>query len=176
MALTRPTSLPETEIHDILRNDRRRRVLEHLRESVGSVTVRELSEAIAAHEAGESPAPRPLRESVYNSLHQTHLPKLDSEGVVEYDEHRKTVELQARARDVNVYMEVVTKYGVTWADYYRTLATLALALVVASDLGVPLVAAVPGLLWASVALAAIAGSTAYQLWTRRWTYLRPLLD
>lgn len=176
MSLTRPTRLAETEIHDILRNDRRRRVIECLQERVGSVTLRELAETIAATEAGESPAPRPLRESVYNSLHQTHLPKLDREGVVAYDEHRKTVSLEPAARDVNVYMEVVTKYGVTWADYYRTLATLALALVVGSELGVPVVSALPPLLWASACLAAIAGSTAYQLWTRRWTYLRSVLD
>jgi hypothetical protein len=176
MVLGRQSGLAETEIHDILRNDRRRHVLEHLQESLGSVTVRELSETIAAREAGESPPPRPLRESVYNSLHQTHLPKLDDEGVVDYDKHRKTVELQSGARDVNVYMEVVTEYGITWADYYRSVATLALALVVASELGTPGVSAAPPLLWASVSLGAITASTAYQLWTRRWTYLRALVD
>lgn len=176
MSLSRSSGLAETEIHDILRNDRRRRVLEHLQESVGTVTVRELAETIAANEANQSPPPRQLRESVYNSLHQTHLPKLDAENVVQYDKHRKTVELRARARDVNVYMEVVTRYGITWADYYRTIATISLALIVASDIGVPILEAVPALLWASVSLAIIAGSTAYQLWTRRWTYLRALLD
>jgi hypothetical protein len=176
MGITDRPELAETEIHDILRNDRRRRVLEHLQESVGTVTLRELAERIAAHESGESPPPRQLRESVYNSLHQTHLPKLDDENVVEYDKHRKTVSLQPGARDVNVYMEVVTKYGITWADYYRSIATLSLMLVVASDLGTPPLDVVPGLLWASVALAVIAASTVYQLWTRRWTYLRSLLS
>jgi hypothetical protein len=176
MGITGRSELAETEIHDILRNDRRRHVLEHLQESVGSVTLRELAERIAAHESGESPPPRQLRESVYNSLHQTHLPKLDEENVVDYDKHRKTVSLQPGARDVNVYMEVVTKYGITWADYYRSLATLSLLLVLASELGTPVLDAVPGMLWASISLAAIAGSTAYQLWTRRWTYLRSLLN
>ncbi|MEF8773057.1 DUF7344 domain-containing protein, partial [Halodesulfurarchaeum sp.] len=71
MNLRRSTGLAETKIHDILRNDRRRRVLEHLQESVGSVTLRELAETIAANEANQSPPPRALRESVYNSLHQT---------------------------------------------------------------------------------------------------------
>lgn len=176
MSLSRSSELAETEIHDILRNDRRRRVLEHLQESIGTVTLRELAETIAAHEAGESPPPRQLRESVYNSLHQTHLPKLDSEGVVEYDKHRKTVALRPRARDVNVYMEVVTKYGVTWADYYRTVATLSLVLVVGSEIDAPVLEALPVLLVASGCLAVIAASTAYQLWTRRWTYLRGILD
>jgi hypothetical protein len=175
MSLTRSSALAEADIHDILRNDRRRRVLEHLQESMGSVTLRELAETIAAHEAGESPPPRPLRESVYNSLHQTHLPKLDAEGVVDYDKNRKTVELQPGARDVNVYMEVVTKYGITWADYYRSLATLSLVVVVAAEVDVPVLEALPVLLVASAFLAAIAASTAYQLWTRRWTYLRSLL-
>ncbi|WP_197425410.1 hypothetical protein [Halobacterium sp. CBA1126] len=73
-------------------------------------------------------------------------------------------------------MEVVTKYGITWADYYRTLATASLVAVVAVELGVPVVEAVPVLLVVSTALAVVAASTAYQLWTRRWTYLRALLD
>jgi hypothetical protein len=176
MSLSRSSRLAETEIHDILRNDRRRRVIEHLQESVGTVTLRELAETIAAHESGASPPPRPVRESVYNSLHQTHLPKLDDEGVVDYDEHRKTVDLRPGARDVNVYMEVVTKYGITWADYYRTVATVALVVTLATELGTPVVSAVPTLLWTSIALFVVAVSTAYQLWTRRWTYLRPLLD
>ncbi len=176
MSLSRSSRLAETEIHDILRNDRRRRVIEHLQASVGTVTLRELAETIAAHETGDSPPPRSVRDSVYNSLHQTHLPKLDDEGVVEYDEHRKTVELRPGAHDVNVYMEVVTKYGITWADYYRTIATIALSLLVATELGVPVVSAVPTLLLASCALVVVAASTAYQLWTRRWTYLRALVD
>lgn len=176
MSLSRPSRLAETDIHDILRNDRRRRVIEHLQTSVGTVTLRDLAETIAAHESGDSPAPRPVRESVYNSLHQTHLPKLDDEGVIKYDEHRKTIELRPGARDVNVYMEVVTKYGITWADYYRTVATVALVLVVATETGAPGVSALPTLLWASIALVVVAVSTAYQLWTRRWTYLRALLD
>jgi hypothetical protein len=176
MSLTRSSALAEADIHDILRNDRRRRVLEHLQESMGSVTLRGLAETIAAHEAGESPPPRPLRESVYNSLHQTHLPKLDKEGVVDYDKNRKTVKLQPGARDVNVYMEVVTKYGITWADYYRTLATLSLLVVVAVEMEIPVLEALPVLLVGSAFLAVIAASTAYQLWTRRWTYLRGLLS
>jgi len=168
--------LGEAQIHDILRNDRRRRVIEYLQESVGTVTLRELAESIACHECDAEPAPRPLRESVYNSLHQTHLPKLDREGVVAYDEHRKTVALQPTAREVDRYMGVVTRYGVTWADYYRTFGTLALTLVVGSELGAPVLSVLPALAWASVALFVLAGSTAYQLWTRRWAYLRSLVD
>jgi hypothetical protein len=167
-------SIEESEIHDVLRNDRRRRTIEHLKSESGTVTLRELSEAIAAAETGESPPPRNIRESVYNSLHQTHLPKLDSLGVVSYDRDRKRIAIRDRARDVNLYMEVVTKYGITWGEYYRSLGVLALFTIVASEVGVPLLADAGALFVASVFLALIGLSILYQLWTRRWRYLRLL--
>jgi len=167
-------SIAETEIHDVLRNERRRRTIEHLRNGDGTVTLRELSEAIAAAETGETPPPRNIRESVYNSLHQTHLPKLDSLGVVRYDSDRKRIAIDGRAREVDVYMEVVTKYGITWGEYYRSLGVLALFSVVASEMGVPILDGIGALVVASVFLALIGASIGYQLWTNRWRYVRLL--
>ncbi|MFC3959563.1 DUF7344 domain-containing protein [Halovivax cerinus] len=163
------------EIHDILRNSRRRNVIKHLESQLTPVSVRELSERIAEIETSESPAPRNVRESVYNSLHQTHLPKLDAVGVIRYDEDRKTVELREPARQVDVYMEVVTRYGFTWAGYYRTLGVLALVTIVATTVEVSPLSPVPTVLCASAFLLVFAASTAYQLWTHRWFYLRSLV-
>ncbi|ADJ15165.1 DUF7344 domain-containing protein [Halalkalicoccus jeotgali] len=96
--------LEEGEIHDILRNDRRRAVIEFLSTSNDHVTIRELSEHIAAVESGEDPPPRNVRQSVYVSLHQTHLPKLEGLGVVKYDTDSKDVRLHDRATTVEAYM------------------------------------------------------------------------
>ena len=76
---TAESQLAPVEIHDVLSNERRQKVLELLRDNGhdGSMTARELSERIAEHETGESPPPRNIRQSAYVSLHQTHLPKLD---------------------------------------------------------------------------------------------------
>ena len=167
-------AIEETEIHDVLRNKRRRRTIEHLRSGSGTVSLRDLSEAIAEAETGESPPPRNIRESVYNSLHQTHLPKLDSLGVVSYDHDRKHIEIDGKARDVDLYMEVITRYGITWGEYYRSLGVLALFAVVASEMGVPVLAAVGALPVTSVFLAAIGASICYQFWTHRWQYVRLL--
>jgi hypothetical protein len=164
--------IAETDIHDVLRNERRRRTIEHLQQDTGPISLRELSEAIAAAETGETPPPRNIRESVYNSLHQTHLPKLDSLGVVSYDMDRKSITIENRARDVDLYMEVVTEYGITWGEYYRALGVLALSAVVAVELGVPVLASIGPLAIASVFLAVIGGSICYQFWTHRWRYLR----
>jgi hypothetical protein len=164
------------EIHDILRNHRRRRAIEYLKNRFEPVELRELAERIAEHEAGESPAPRKVRESVYNSLHQTHLPKLDKRAIVEYDKDRKTVKLQREAGDVEAYMDVVNRYGVSWAEYYRSVSVVSLFLIVAAEVELPLITEIPTLALASAFLALLAVSAGYQIWSRRWLYLQPFLS
>jgi hypothetical protein len=176
MGLLQTGSIADEEIHDILRNSRRRATLRHLRESVGSTSLRELSVWIAERESGESPPPSGLRESVYNSLHQTHLPKLDREGVVTYDRDRKTIELDDPAREVSLYMEVVGPYGVTWASFYRTLCTVALIAVLLSELNVAGLGAVGAVLPVTLFLIVLGLATSYQLWNRRWLVLRALAE
>ena len=141
--VTADDALEEGEIHEVLRNDRRRLALEALRESKGRATVRELSETVATRETGEEPAPRNKRQSVYVSLHQTHLPKLDELGIVEYDGDSKEVTLQQRIEEVEVYMEVVPEYGLSWGEAYFGLSLLGLLTAVAFVLDVPGISAIP---------------------------------
>lgn len=164
------TALSEADIHDILRNDRRRNVIKRLQEHGREISLRELSVHIAEIEAGESPPPSDVRNSVYVSLHQTHLPKLDKEGIVEYDNDQKTIVLQESARQVSLYMEVITQYGITWATYYRALGVLALFSVVLVSTDLPLVSVIDPPLCAAFFMLVIVVSTLYQLWSRRWFY------
>lgn len=164
-------SLSETTIHSILQNERRRYVLEYLWEHERQTCLRDVVEWMAAIEADESPPPKNVRNSVYVSLHQTHLPKLDNAGIIDYDKDRKTIVLREAARDVDVYMEVITKYGITWAAYYLGLAVLSLLVVVASDLGVPGFAWFSPGVWAGLGLLFLLGSGAYQYWNRFRPYL-----
>jgi hypothetical protein len=173
MAIARGTEeIDESEIYDLLRNDRRRQVLQHLRRSLGSMSLRNLARRIASEETGESPPPKNIKRSVYNSLHQTHLPKLDREGVVEYDRNRKVVSLGDGARNINRYLDMTAPFGLTWGEFYRTLGTVGLLAVILSLVDVPVVSAAPPLLLASVFLAVIAVSTVLQLWRNRWFYLQ----
>lgn len=177
MAITnRYGGIPETEIHDLLRNERRRQVIKHLQGSIGKTTLRDLAEAIAEHETGESPPPKNIRNSVYNSLHQTHLPKLDQRGIVEYESDRKTIRLTEDVRSVDVYMEVVTPYGITRSEYYSALGTLSLFVVLAALIDVPVISAVDPVLWVSVCLAVFGLSLGYQVWANRWIYLNALFE
>ena len=154
-------------MYRVLSNARRRETLTELWGRPEPVSLRELSETIAATEAGRCPAPRPLRESVYNALHQTHLPKMHELGLVVYDPDRKTVSTCPEAGQLGRYMDVTTRLGVTWGEYYRTLGVVGLFATVASLASVPGFAAVDPLVPATGSLGAFAASTVYQLLAAR---------
>ncbi|WP_436923953.1 DUF7344 domain-containing protein [Halosimplex amylolyticum] len=85
---TSDSGLTQTEIHGILSNERRVTVLELLNEQE-AYPVSELAEEVAAAETDERPPPRDKRQSAYVTLDQSHLPKLDKYGVIDYDFERK---------------------------------------------------------------------------------------
>lgn len=169
-------SLKQTDVHDLLRNERRQKVIEYLRASVGTTTLRELAEEIAEAETDESPPPKNIRDSVYNSLHQTHLPKLDRYGIIDYDSDRKTICLDDEVRAVDIYMGLVSPLGLTWSEFYRLYGTVSLFVVLVAHIEVPLVAAIDPLLLTTVFLGGYALSMAYQLWMQRCLYLNALID
>jgi hypothetical protein len=168
--------LLESDIHDVLRNDRRRMVLELLGDADGPVGARELSELIAAREAGTDPPPRDVRRSVYISLQQTHLPKLADLDVVSYDEDTREVAPGPNASAVGVYMEVVPKYGLSFAEFHAGLGVLGALLVVAAQVGVPALSNVSAAAWALAAFAAIAASGLYQAYDQRSSLVHRLRD
>ncbi|MFW6321053.1 MAG: hypothetical protein ACOC0Z_04325, partial [Halohasta sp.] len=75
-----------------------------------------------------------------------------------------------------LYMEVVTPYGITWAEYYQLLLLTALLAIVAAEIGAPLFASVSPLMLCSLFFVVLGASTAYRLWSRRWLYLHQLLS
>jgi len=159
------TGLDQADIHDVLRNDRRRRTIEYLTR-VGETTARDLSEFIAEKESGESPPPRNVRQSVYVTLQQTHLPKLADLDIIEYDEDSKTVRLDSHAEDVNIYLEVVPKYGLSWSEFYAGLSVLGILLVLGTYVHVPLLDYVPPAYWAVFTFCLIIVSAVYQTYTQ----------
>jgi predicted transcriptional regulator len=129
--------LSASEVHDVLRNNRRRLVLERLRTTRDAETVSDLAEHIGGIEAGESPPPRNVRQSVYVSLHQTHLPKLDELGIVDYDPDGKTVELAANADDLQAYLDAGSGDDGIPPAYYAGLGLLGGAVLLGAVAGVP---------------------------------------
>ncbi|SFR59097.1 DUF7344 domain-containing protein [Halogeometricum limi] len=168
--------LDQSDIHDVLRNDRRRLVLERLRSAEEAEAVADLAEYIGGVESGESPPPRNVRQSVYVSLHQTHLPKLDELGIVTYDSDAKTVALAGAADEVAVYMEIVPKYGISWAEYYLGLGLLGLLSLVGSGIGVPTLSGVDPTYLGGAFLVLVFVSAAYQLADQRSSLVHRLRE
>ncbi len=156
--------LPETEIHDILRNDRRRNVIRVLQEHNTAVSLQELTDEVAIRETGETPPPEGTRDSVYVSLHQTHLPKLDDAGVIDYDTEDKTITLRPSMRRVSAYMD--GRSPSPWLTYYRGLGLIGLVSVTLATVNVPPLASVaPGVVAGGFLLAMLL-SAGYEYWRR----------
>jgi len=174
----RTSTIPEAEIYEVLANDRRRAALRALARSAEDrgIPLSDLSTAVAERETGQSPPPSGARESVYNSLHQTHLPMLDDLEIVRYDHENRTVYRRDRVRDVERYMEVVSALGVSWSEVYRTLGVCSLGLVTTALAGVEPVEMVDPLLWAVGSLVAFALAIAAQLWSNRRYVRRGLVE
>lgn len=177
---TEQTVLEEVEIHEMLGNERRQLILRFLKDQAeGRMGARALADRIAEVETDESPPPPNLRKSVYITLTQNHLPKLDRYRIVDYDEQSKRVALAERSSEVWVYMETVPKYGISWSEYYLGTACLGLLLVVATWIGVPLIADVGTAVWAVVVFLLIGGAGVYQTIQQEssiWHRLRSNLD
>ncbi|MWV41692.1 hypothetical protein [Natrialba sp. INN-245] len=173
--MSRPNPLSEGEIFEILANGRRRETLRHLTETRdGAVTLSSLAIAIATAESGQSPPPPRVRESVWSSLHQTHLPKLDELGVVRYDSDSGIVTLCDQAREIYTHMEIFAWNGLSWSELYRGLGIGSLLAVLAVLLEAPFVGSADPILAVSVSLAMFAAAAAAQLWPNRLDMLRAL--
>ncbi len=160
-------TLDEGTIHDVLRNDRRRLVIESLREGGGTADVSDLAESIAARESGTDPPPTNKRQSVYVSLHQTHLPKLDDLDIVAYDPNGREVELRDRVEEVEIYMEVVPKYGLSWGEFYFGWGLLGVLTTVGAGIGVPLLSGLPPSVLAAVFSVGLVIASAYHVYSQQ---------
>ncbi|WP_158057729.1 DUF7344 domain-containing protein [Halorussus halophilus] len=159
--------LEPSEIHNVLRNDRRRHTLKHLRDTEGVISVDTLAEHIAAIETGESPPPRNVRKSVYVSLHQTHLPKLDELDIIDYDQRSQEIELLDRAQEVEVYMEVVPKGDISWATYYLGISLLGVVTLLSAKFGLLFISSFGIEFWSWYFLVLFGLSALYHAYSER---------
>lgn len=152
------------DVCSLLANERRRNVIDCLNSHDGSLSVSKLADEVAAREADESPPPSDKRHSVYTSLAQVHLPKLDEFGAVEHDADAQEVTLDEHGIDLTV--EVVPKHGLAWAEYYLALGTIGLLTVGLSVLGTPFVAAVDPMVLVLGYFGLLVASSVYHLRAR----------
>jgi hypothetical protein len=120
------------EVFDAIKNLRRRYVLYYLKQEDGAAELGDLAEQIAAWENASrvEEITADQRKSVYSALHQTHLPKLQSAGVVRYDSERGRVTLSNPASNLDLQLLSDSRTSLPWHKLYLALTALGLAAIV----------------------------------------------
>ncbi len=133
------------ELFHVLRNQRRRWTIHHLKHTAASVDIGELATQVAAWENGVSTeqVTSTQRRRVYNVLQQTHIPELIDTGIVEVD--RREVALTDRAEQLELYLEVVPGKDIPWSEYYLALGAIGLAVLTVVWLNIGPFAAIPNI-------------------------------
>jgi len=146
-----PAEPTEQEVFDVLSNRRRRYALYALLRDE-TVTIGSLADQIAAWENGctVNEVTSTERKRVYTALQQSHLPKLERTGLVNFDRDSGRVTPTDIADELDIYLEVVGEEQLSWDQYYLGLSAVSAAIVVAVWLNVPPFGSVPSLAWMTV--------------------------
>lgn len=126
--------VPHGAIFDILRNERRRRVLAYLDEQDGYATLGEMAERLAAIENGkpESQITSQERKRLYVGLYQCHLPRMDDAGAIEFNDDRGVVEANSHTES---FLEHLPDDDAAGRDSQWPLGYLAISVLGAGLLG-----------------------------------------
>lgn len=110
-------------VFGVLKNQRRRRILRYLITHDDSTTIGTLAEHIAVLENDTTQTALTSRERkrVYIGLYQSHLPKMDDAGAIEFDKARGTVTSGPNAAQFEPYL-VEPQESDSWSRYYLLLA------------------------------------------------------
>ena len=131
--------LSRDEVFSVLSNRRRRWVVHYLvRDTDGRTDLRTLVDSLSAWEYD-----RPVeelswkeRKRLYTALRQSHLPKLDDVGIIQYDRSRGHVEMTDAAREAQLYLEYVPAKDIPWSLYYLGLTGVGVLLYLLSLIAV----------------------------------------
>ncbi|WP_440765722.1 DUF7344 domain-containing protein [Natronorubrum sp. DTA7] len=106
----RSSPLSQDDIFHVLQTNRRRDAIAYLLDRDGPVKMSDVAEYVAAKENDTTVAnlTSAQRQRVYIPLYQSHLPKLDKKGIVEYDQSRGIVRSTDRIEIFRPYLEDTT--------------------------------------------------------------------
>jgi DNA-binding transcriptional ArsR family regulator len=152
-------------VFEILKNRRRRDILQYLWEHEGTANIGELAEHIAALENDIDVAAlsSSQRKRVYIGLYQCHLPKMDDAGIVAFDKHRGTVELNDAAEELTPYLSVADPEPAEPPTASLAVALVVGALVPVGAFGVGPLGTVAPVWWALASTVALLAVTATQV-------------
>ncbi len=146
--------LSTDQIFHILQNERRRNVLRYLQDTDGPVRMRDVAEQVAAweHDTTVEALSSDQRQRVYIPLYQSHLPKLDKAGIIEYQKSRGIVERRPLADRLDPYLDPDVNDDPStddrqseWDDYYIGAAGTGAIMLLGAVLELPIFSIMSGI-------------------------------
>jgi hypothetical protein len=167
--------LDPDKIHHLLQNERRRNVLRYLRGVEGPVQMRDIAEQVAAweHDTTVAQLMSDQRQRVYIALYQSHLPKFDEEGIIDYNQSRGIVEKRPAAAELMQYLDGasedqdtdVDEPDTAWELYYLGASGGGALALASAGLGMAPFGGVSDILVAALVLAMFTALTVAQIVT-----------
>lgn len=157
------TEISKQDVFRILRNHRRRIVLEYLLENGDAADISELTAHVASEEydIDVTDVSTEQHKRVYTALYQLHLPKMDEFGLIDLDKESGTVGLGEMAQTVEQYLP---RDDQTQSVHVEVIvAGITVPLVTLGVLGVGPLGGVPFFLWTALTILALLG-----LGIRQW--------
>ncbi|WP_435360590.1 DUF7344 domain-containing protein [Haloarchaeobius sp. DFWS5] len=158
--------LSKGEIFDVLRNQRRRFVLQYLKRRDEPVDLGSLATQVAAWEYRTpcDDVTSEQRKRVYTTLQQTHLPRMSEANIIRYDSDEGLIQPTARTRDLSIYLEIVPGSELPWREYYLSLGAVSAALCTAVWFGVYPFTMMPDIAWGMLISLAFTVSSAVHIY------------
>lgn len=162
-------SLSKSEIFDILRNQRRRFVLQYLKLVDGPIELGEMATQVAAWEYTTDPdeVSPAQRKRVYTTLQQTHLPRMDEGGILDYDADEGLIRATENTETLSVYLEIVPANEFAWREFYLAVGAVSCGLVAALAGDVYPLTTLSDLAWAGVIAATVTLSAVGHIYHER---------
>lgn len=124
------TEISQEQIFEVLQSPRRRYALYYLLREGDAVDLSALATHVAAweHDTPLDELTTQQRKRVYISLYQTHIPKLEEVGLLDYNREAGTIHPSHRVCHLEKYLGDVSRLSIAWNQYYLTFSVLSLLL------------------------------------------------
>lgn len=170
MFTERSIGIDEETVFFVLSNQRRRLVVHALKQKdAAEIDIGGLARQISAWENDIPSAEVDYteRKSVYTSLQQLHLPKMDEAGIVEFDNNRGVVTSTDKIEEFSVYLDVVSEKDIPWHGYYLGLGCIGASLLLALALDAAPFTQLPDLAWIAFLVVALLVSALVHTYSAR---------
>lgn len=159
--------LQRDEIFDLMSNHRRRYAIHYCKRTDDPVSLSDLAEQVAAweHDKDVAELSADERKTVYTSLQQTHLPRLDRAGVLDFENGE--VKLTEQVKQLDIYLDIVPEGSIPWGMYYLGLSVIAGLVLAALWADLLPTDSIPLLVYPTLLVALFAGSAAYHVFLNR---------